>query len=602
LDSGPFPGRDGTPSAGSPDRRGAHVYILGINAYHGDSAACLVADGKLVAAIEEERIRRIKHWAGFPSEAIRYCLDQAGLKISEVDHIAIGRNPSAHLHKKVLFSLQHRPSFASIKDRLANMGKVRDLRKVLGASLDVDPTSIRAKLHNVEHHRAHMASSFFLSPFERAACMTIDGFGDFVSTMFGSGRDHRLQVDQWIEFPHSMGLFYTACTQYIGFARYGDEYKVMGLAPYGEPEYLDEFRDIVRLKDKGRFELNLDWFVHHSSGVEMQWENGSPEMGAVFSDAWAKRFGPVRGKDEPLETKHNNLARSLQAMAEEVYFHTLNHLARSTGDSRLCLAGGCAYNSVANGKIFERTPFRDLHIHPAAGDAGTAVGAAYWVWHEELDNPRGEPLQSPYLGPEFSDARIRADLEAAGLEYEWVEDQGELVRRTVDRIVAGDVVGWFQGRAEWGPRALGNRSIVVDPRRAEMKDVLNARIKRREPFRPFAPSILEDRSGDYFEESYPVPYMLQVYKIRPEKRAEIPAVTHVDGTGRLQTVSKSSNPLYYDLIHAFGEKTGTPVILNTSFNENEPVVNEPREAIDCYTRTKMDTLVVGRALLRKKPA
>jgi carbamoyltransferase len=397
-----------------------------------------------------------------------------------------------------------------------------------------------------------------------------------------------------------MGLFYSACTQYIGFDRYGDEYKVMGLAPYGEPEYLDDFREIIRLKEGGKFELNLDYFVHHSSGVEMQWDNGSPEMGPVYSDSWARRFGPRRSREEPLQQKHKNLARSLQAMAEEVYFHALNHLALSSPNRKLCLAGGCAYNSVANGKIFERTPFRDLHIHPAAGDAGTAVGAAYWVWNQELGLPRVEALESAYLGPEHSDQSVRRDLDDAGLDYEWIEDEAELVRLTVERIVAGDVVGWFQGRAEWGPRALGNRSIVVDPRRTEMKDVLNARIKRREEFRPFAPSILEEKSGEYFSESYPVPYMLQVYEVLQEKRAEIPAVTHIDGTGRLQTVSRQANPLYHRLIATFGEVTGTPVLLNTSFNENEPVVNRPAEAIDCYKRTRMDTLVVGKAFLRKK--
>jgi carbamoyltransferase len=364
------------------------VYILGINAYHGDSAACLVADGKLVAAIEEERIRRIKHWAGFPTESIRFCLDYAGLKLSDIDHIAIGRNPSAHLHKKILFSLQRRPSFAAIRDRLANMGKTRDLRRILADELELDTASIRAEIHNVEHHRAHMASSFFLSPFDQAACMTIDGFGDFVSTMFGSGQGNDLQVDQWVQFPHSMGLFYTACTQYIGFAKYGDEYKVMGLAPYGEAEFLDAFREIIPLRDAGRFELNLDYFVHHSTGVDMQWENGYPEMGPVYSDRWIERFGPLREKGEPLGQRHRNLARSLQAMAEEVYFHALNHLAQETGQANLCLAGGCAYNSVANGKIFERSPFREIHIHPAAGDAGTAVGAAYWVWHQSLGQPR----------------------------------------------------------------------------------------------------------------------------------------------------------------------------------------------------------------------
>jgi carbamoyltransferase len=573
--------------------------ILGINAYHGDSSACIVCDGKLVAAIEEERIRRVKHWAGFPSEAIRFCLDYAGLKIGEIDHVAIGRDPSAHLHKKILFSLHKRPSFSAIRDRLANMGKVMDLKKILGQALDVDPATIGATFHNVEHHRAHLASAFFLSPFDRAACLTIDGFGDFVSSMFGQGKGNTVQIDDWVQFPHSLGLFYTACTQYIGFPRYGDEYKIMGLAPYGEPEFLDAFREIVLLKKNGKFELNLDFFLHHSSGIEMQWENGSPEMGPVFSKEWAKRFGPVRKPDEPLEAHHKNLARSVQAMAEEVYFHELNHLAQSTGDHRLCLAGGCAYNSVANGKIFERTPFTEMHIHPAAGDAGTAVGAAYWVWNQKLEKPRDFELRHAYWGPDYSDAEVRSALDSSGLTYEWMEDEGRLVGATVDSMVAGEVVGWFQGRSEWGPRALGNRSIVVDPRRPDMKDILNERIKRRESFRPFAPSILEERSGDYFEESYPVPFMLQVYQIRPEKRDEIPAVTHSDGSGRLQTVSREGNPLYHRLIHAFGEETGTPVILNTSFNENEPVVNEPQHAIDCFKRTRMDTLVVGKAFVKK---
>jgi carbamoyltransferase len=576
------------------------MYILGINAYHGDSAACLVADGKLVAAVEEERLRRIKHWAGFPSRAIRFCLDYAGLKLSDIDHVAIGRNPSAHLHKKILFSLQHRPSFSAIKNRLANMGKVRDLEKCLARAMDADPSSIRAELHNVEHHRAHMASSFFLSPFDEAACLTIDGFGDFVSTMFGAGRGNDLQISRWVQFPHSMGLFYTACTQYLGFGKYGDEYKVMGLAPYGEPAYLDDFREIIRPGEDGKFELDLDYFVHHSTGVEMQWEGGAPEMGPVYSEHWQRKFGPPRKREEPLQQRHRDLARSLQAMAEEIYFHALNQLAAEQASRNLCLAGGCAYNSVANGKIFRKTPFSELHIHPAAGDAGTAVGAAYWVWHHVLGMPRDHRLEHAYLGPGYSDARIRRSLDNAGLACEWMEDESVLVARTVERIEAGDVVGWFQGRSEWGPRALGNRSIVVDPRRADMKDILNERIKRREQFRPFAPSILEERTAEYFEESYPVPFMLQVYQIKPDRRHEIPSVTHVDGSGRLQTVSEDSNPLYHRLIREFGERTGTPVLLNTSFNENEPIVNIPEEAIDCYKRTRMDTLVVGKAFLRKK--
>jgi carbamoyltransferase len=446
-----------------------------------------------------------------------------------------------------------------------------------------------------------MASSFFLSPFDSAACLTIDGFGDFVSTMFGSGQGNRIEVSDWVEFPHSMGQFYTACTQYIGFEHYGDEYKVMGLAPYGEPRFLDAFREIVRLKKDGKFELNLDYFIHHSRGVEMQWENGAPEIGPLYSDQWIERFGPARKKGEPLEQRHHDLARSLQAMAEEIYFHALGHLAKESGAKAVCLAGGCAYNSVANGKIFDRTSFTDLHIHPAAGDAGTAVGAAYWVWHQELGRPREFQIEHAFWGPQYSDADVRSALGRAGLGHQWIEDEEILCRLTVDRIEAGDVVGWFQGRSEWGPRALGNRSIVVDPRRPDMKDILNERIKRREAFRPFAPSILEERTGEYFEHSYPVPYMLQVYRILREKRSEIPAVTHVDGTGRLQTVSRFSNPLYHRLIRTFGERTGTPIVLNTSFNENEPIVNRPEQAIDCFQRTRMDTLVVGKAFLRKEP-
>jgi carbamoyltransferase len=575
------------------------MIILGINAYHGDSAACIVIDGQLVAAIEEERIRRVKHWAGFPSEAVRFCLNYAGVKLSEVDHIAIGRDPSAHLHKKALFALQKRPSFAAIKERLANMGKVKDLKQTLTDAFGIDPKSLKAQFHNVEHHRAHMASSFFLSPFDKADCLTIDGFGDFVSTMFGRGEGNRIEVSHWVEFPHSMGLFYTAVTQYIGFPKYGDEYKVMGLAPYGEPSCLEDFRKIMRLTSEGRFEMSLDWFNHHSIGVEMQWENGYPEMGSVFSEQWVERYGPVRAYEEPLEQRHKDMARSVQAMAEEIYFHAVNHLAKQNGAKALCLAGGCAFNSVANGKIFEKTPYRDLHIHPAAGDAGTAVGAAFYVWHHVLDKPRDFALEHANWGPDYPDARLKTVLDAQGLAYEWIEDDGELCRRTAKRIADGDVVGWFQGRSEWGPRALGNRSIVVDPRRPDMKDILNARIKRREWFRPFAPSILEERAGEYFEESYPVPYMLQVYKIRQEKRAELPAVTHEDGTGRLQTVSERNNPLYHRLIRTFGEQTGTPVVLNTSFNENEPIVNTPEEAVDCFARTKMDTLVLGKAMVRK---
>ncbi len=578
---------------------GSPLIILGINAYHGDSSACLVVDGQLIVAIEEERLRRVKHWAGFPSESVRLCLDYVGANIQDVDHIAVGRNPSAHLAQKALFALKNRTSVATIRDRLANRQKIQSIPASIADSLDVDPKMVRAQFHNIEHHLAHMASSFFLSPFESAACLSVDGFGDFASGMLGTGQGNHLRKNDWIQFPHSLGVFYTACTQYIGFDKYGDEYKVMGLAPYGEPEYLEDFRKIIRTTNNGKYELDLSYFIHHSTGVKMEWNGGPPEIGPVFSNKWVKQFGPARRKGESLDDRHRNLASSLQARCEEVYFHLLAKLAEGNNQQNLCIAGGVSFNSSANGKVFEKTPFSNLHIHPAAGDAGTAVGAAFSVWHQELGHPRSFELRHAYWGPGFSQEETKTAVERAGLAYQWISDDETLVRKTADRIASGDVVGWYQGRSEWGPRALGNRSIVVDPRRPDMKDTLNERIKRREPFRPFAPSILEERTGDYFEETRPVPFMQQVYKIKPERRAELPAVTHVDGTGRLQTVSKGANPLYHRLIEVFGELTGTPVLLNTSLNENEPIVNTPDEAVATYARTRMDTLVIGNAFITR---
>ncbi len=575
------------------------MHILGINAYHGDSSACLVSDGHLVAAIEEERIRRVKHWAGFPSQSVQFCLDYAGLTLAEVDHIAVGRNPRAQLGNKIVHTLKNRPSPRFVFDRIKNSSQILDLKDALAANLEVDKKAITAKLHNIEHHRAHMASSFLLSPFERAACLSIDGFGDFASTMFGSGQGSEIQVHDRILFPHSLGIFYLACCQYLGFDKYGDEYKVMGLAAYGEPEYLADFRTIVKTSEDGRFEMDLDFFRHHREGIDMEWQGGSPSIDRVYSDKWIERWGPARQPGDPLDARHKNLASSLQAMCEDVYFNALNRLARVESSRNLCLAGGVAFNSVANGLVFDRTPFEELHIHPAAGDAGTAVGAAMVVWHEILGNPRESQFDNVYLGPEHPDREIASALKTANLDYQWFDSSEQLVQNTVDRIEAGDVVGWFQGRSEWGPRALGNRSIVCDPRRPDMKDILNARIKKREPFRPFAPAILEDRSGQYFEESYPVPFMQQVYRIRTERRAEIPAVTHEDGTGRLQTVSRQANPLFYRLIEAFDERTGTPILVNTSLNENEPIVNSVEQAIDVFKRSRMDTLVIGKGFVRK---
>ena len=617
------------------------MIILGINAYHGDAAAALIKDGRIVAAVEEERFNRVKHCAGFPADAVRYCLRAAGIGIEDVAHIGISRDPSAHLHKKILFAAsraakqiggrsswqtavgtieegelgksgtgkgegenghngQKRGSgiFAQVKDRLNNAAKVRDLKDDLANALGVSKANLRAQFHNIEHHRAHLASSFYVSPFERAALLSIDGFGDFVSTMWAVGEGNSIDVLDQVEYPHSTGIVYTATTQFLGFPYYGDEGKVMGLAPYGRPRYMEEFRDIIRTEERGQFRLNLDYFRHHAEGVDMSWNEGSPVIGRIFSDEFARTFGPAREPGAPLTDREHDIAASLQQRLEEVGFHVLNHLHARTGLTDLGLSGGVAYNSVMNGKILLNTPFQRVYVQPAAGDSGTALGVCYEIHNGILNRERGEVMLGAYTGPEFSGDDICAELDSSNLNFETLSDE-EVTKRAAQDIADGLVVGWFQGRMEFGPRALGNRSIVVDPRRAEMKDILNDRIKKREPFRPFAPSILEERTADYFEQSHPAPTMLMVYQVKPERRSEIPAVTHVDGSGRLQTVSREVNARYYQLISDFDKLTGVPVVLNTSFNENEPIVCTPRHAIDCFLKTRMDVLYLGNFAVRR---
>jgi carbamoyltransferase len=616
------------------------MYILGINAYHGDAAAALIKDGRLVAAVEEERFNRVKHCAGFPAEAVRYCLRTAGISLADIEHVGISRDPSAHLHKKILFAATRAAKqvgrsnwqaavatideqtqggeaseengangtkrangrgpgiFAQVKDRLNNAAKVRDLKDDLAAALGVAKKEISAQFHNVEHHRAHLASSFYVSPFERAALLSIDGFGDFVSTMWARGEGNSIKILDQVEFPHSTGIVYTATTQFLGFPHYGDEGKVMGLAPYGRPRYVEAFRDIIRTEARGQFRLNLDYFRHHAEGVDMTWDQGSPVIGRIFSDEFVRTFGAARPTGTTLTDRERDIAASLQLRLEEVAFHVLNHLHSETGLTDLGLSGGVAYNSVMNGKILLNTPFRRVYVQPAAGDSGTALGVCYEIHNGILKQARGEVMLGAYTGPEFTAAEIRSELASSNLSFETLSD-ADVTKRAAGDIAAGLVVGWFQGRMEFGPRALGNRSIVVDPRRADMKEILNERIKKREPFRPFAPSILEERTGDYFEQSHPAPTMLMVYQVREERRSEIPAVTHVDGSGRLQTVSRELNDRYYQLISDFNELTGVPVLLNTSFNENEPVVCTPRHAIDCFLKTRMDVLYLGNQMVRR---
>ena len=583
------------------------TYILGLNAYHADAAACLVKDGELVAAVEEERFRRIKHWGGFPSESIRYCLREAGITLSEVDHVAINSDNAANRWRKLAYALTSGVSLNYVLSRLRNRGERADVAGNLKQHLPEQ--EFRGTAHTVEHHLCHLASAFLVSPYDKAVAVSVDGFGDFSSAAWGLGEGGNLAVDGRVYFPHSLGVFYEAMTQFIGFPHYGDEYKVMGLAPYGQPTYLDQMKEVVRLKDDGTFALDLRYFRHASGeGANYQVKDGIPSGGRLWSDELVKLLGPARDPAAPLEDKHRDIARSAQVTYENAFFHLLNSLhARYRADA-VVLAGGCAYNSVANGKVLERTPFKKLYVQSAGGDAGGAIGAAFATWHKTggATAKRHFVMDHSYWGPSATPDEIataidrrRADFEAAGCRIERIADEATLCRHTAQAISEGKVIGWFQGRLEWGPRALGNRSILGDPRRADMKDILNLKIKRRESFRPFAPSILREAVPQWFETDDDVPFMMQVFRIREEKRAEIPAVTHVDGTGRLQTVTWSGNPRYARLISAFRDLTGVPIVLNTSFNENEPVVCKPEEAIDCFLRTRMDVLVLGDTLIQR---
>jgi carbamoyltransferase len=572
------------------------VIILGLNAFHGDSSAALVRDGALVAAAEEERFRRVKHWAGFPSASIRYCLQEAKLRLGDVDCIAINQDSRAHFLKKISYLLTRAPDPKLVLERLRLRRKRQGIPELLAKSLP-DQT-FRGAFHCVEHHLAHLSSAFHVSPFAEAVVVSVDGFGDFASAAWGIGRGEDIHVEGRVLFPHSLGIFYQALTQYLGFPHYGDEYKVMGLAPYGSPSKMDAMHQLVKLLPDGTFKLDLSYFRHHREPIAYQWMDAAPECADLFSPALEQLLGPRRRPSEPLEDRHRDIARSVQTMYEEAFFHLISRRQGACGITDLALAGGCAMNSVANGKVRRLTPFRRVYVQSAAGDAGGAIGAAFAVWHK-LGGTRSFVMDHAYWGPAFDSANVaqlltehRSEISGADCVVDEIPDETILCRRTAEAIAEGKVVGWFQGRMEWGPRALGNRSIVCDPRRNDMKMLLNAKIKRRESFRPFAPSVLKESVSEWFEEDDAVPFMMQVFQIQPEKRRLIPAVTHVDGSGRLQTVSQSTNPRYYNLIDSFRTLSGVPMVLNTSFNENEPVVCTPLEALECFLRTKMDMLVL----------
>ena len=574
------------------------MLILGLNMFHADASAAIVKDGEILFAIAEERLNRSKHFGGFPSLAIKACLDAAGAKISDVDHVAVGQDSDANLAKKVQYALSNPAKILNFIHLRQRKEAMRDVRALLVKALECDPKLLRFQEHHLEHHIAHIASAYYCSPWEKAAGFSYDGSGDFVSTMTARCQGNEIEILDRVYLPHSLGSFYTMICEFIGYKKYGDEGKVMGLAPYGKDTYCDQISKIIGLKN-GSFQLDLSYFKPLGSNQGMQiLPDGTVRLARHFSDRMVKLFGEPRESHTEITQRDMDLAYAMQYCFEEVFFHLLQDLHKRVPCEDIAMAGGCALNSVANGKLFTRTPFRRTWIQPAAGDEGLAIGAALHTYHSVLKQPRRYEMKDSYLGPEYSEALIEDVLKKVNLRYRKLERE-PLLEAVAEQIAAGNVVGWFQGRMEWGPRALGNRSIVAHPGLPNMKDVLNARIKHREWFRPFAPSILVERQHEYFEHDHPSPFMLHVYKIRPEKRAQLCAVNHVDDTGRLQSVSHEENPLYYDLIRAFERKTGIPVVLNTSFNENEPIVCAPEEAIDCFQRTRMDVLAIGPFLVLK---
>jgi carbamoyltransferase len=560
------------------------VNILGISAFYHDSAACLIQDGRLVAAASEERFTRKKHDADFPANAVRYCLEQGGITSKDLDYVGFYDKPLLKFERILYTYLATAPkSYASfmkaiplwLREKLWIPGTIRK-------QLDYQGQIIFA-----EHHESHGASSFLMSPYDEAAILTVDGVGEWATATMGVGRGNKLEVMREIRFPHSLGLLYSAFTYYLGFKVNSAEYKVMGLAPYGTPRFMPEMEKLIDIRDDGSFKMNMKYFAY-DYGLTMT--NGK------FSELFG---GPPREPESKITQREMDLAATVQKVTEIVMLRMSNWLHKETGLNKLCMAGGVALNCVANGKILRETPFKEIFVQPAAGDAGGAVGVAALIWHSILGNPRNGSMTHAYLGPEYSREDIRTYLQDNGIRFHEF-DRAALLDRTAQLIEEQNVVGWFQGRMEFGPRALGSRSILADARNPANKDVVNMKIKFRESFRPFAPTVLEEKVSDWFELDVPSPYMLLVAQVREDKRT-IPSVTHVDGSARIQTINREQNPLYYDLVKRFDERTGCPVIINTSFNvRGEPIICTPHDAYMCFMRTNMDYLVMDHFILDKK--
>ena len=580
--------------------------ILGVNAFHADSAACAVVDGELKAAVAEERLGdRQKHSPQFPANAIRCVLKMSGIALSDVTHLAIARDPKANLASKAAYVLG-RPvkSMAAVWEHAARARKAHDVFAQLAEICGEPAANARFKIVAVEHHLAHISSAYYPSPFESVtAGLSYDASGDFVSMMAARCEGSKIEVLDRVCLPHSLGFFYTALCQFIGFDEFGEEYKVMGLAPYGEDRYSELMRDIVRSPGNGWFELAKGYFGMHEGGESGAADDrGHIVMGRLFTDKLIESLGQPRQRREPLTQREKDIARSCQVRFEEVAVHCLQRLHTLVPTERIVMAGGCALNGVANARILRDTPFRDPYLQAASSDDGTCLGAAYWCYHNVCGGADRFHMRHAFWGPGYSDEALETTARGSGMPVESLQGD-RLLDRVTDLLRQGKVVGWYQGRSEWGPRALGNRSILADPTHPEMKEIINAKIKRRESFRPFAPSVLAENVSEYFEQDVYSPFMMHVVKFRPEWRTRLPAVVHVDGTGRLQSVGKDDNPLYHALIKRFGEKSGVYMLLNTSFNENEPIVDTPQQALDCFLRTDMDALCLGsNVLVKSDPA
>lgn len=591
------------------------MHILGISCFYHDAAAAILRDGVLLAAAEEERFTRIKHDFGFPRRAVAFCLETAGLAAADLDYVVFYEKPFRKFERILMMTLQGYPrSWKAFREAMVNwMGEKLWIKNLIRDELGVGDD----KILFVDHHMSHAASAFYVSPFDEAAILTVDGVGEWTTAAMGRGQGTHIKLFKEIPFPHSLGLLYSAFTAFLGFQVNEGEYKVMGMAPYGRPIHAETItRRLVRVARDGSFRLNMDCFAYHVSDEK------------TFHSAFRKLFGEPRDPDLPFFTAamrfpsyfgekpadyrdlcrrnqhYADVAASIQNVTEEILLKLVQNLHRETGLTRLCLAGGVALNSVANGRILRETPFRELFIQPAPGDGGGALGAALYAHHGLLDRPRGFVMEHAYWGREYPDGKVREFLEANGIPHERPAREQSLVERTVDALLQGKTVGWFQGRFEWGPRALGNRSILADPRREEMKDLVNLKIKFREPFRPFAPVVPHRHVGDFFQgegvaDQYPSRYMLLVLPLREDRAETIAAVNHM-GTGRLQTLRPEWNPRYYRVVEEFGRATGVPVLLNTSFNlRGEPIVNTPADAYQTFRRSGLDALVLGDHWLEK---